>query len=95
MLNQKINFRIQSPLSPNHFLSNKMKDDKMKFLCMKFDLINLNFSKILTVIQRILQSLFVSVDTWYFFLNKKIINFYLFVCSIPKYLNANNPYRSN
>lgn len=67
MLNQKINFRIQSPLSPNHFLSNKMKDDKMKFLCLKFDLINLNFSKILTVIQRILQSLFVSVDTWYFF----------------------------
>lgn len=21
------------PLSPNHFLSSKMKDDKMKFLC--------------------------------------------------------------
>lgn len=39
MLNQKINFRIQSPLSPNHFLSSKMKDDKMKFLCLKFDLI--------------------------------------------------------
>lgn len=51
MLNQKINFRIQSPLSPNHFLSSKIKDDKMKFLCLKFDLIDLNFSKILTVIQ--------------------------------------------
>lgn len=69
MLNQKINFRIQSPLSPNHFLSSKMKDDKMKFLCMKFDLINLNFSKILTVNTSILICI-----GWYlifFFLNKK------------------------